>query len=410
VLRQFIERLESGESTPESLLEVCLRRIAEADPAIRAWVEVCPQPSLNEGLLRGIPFGVKDIIETRGMATEYGSPLYAGRKGERDASVVRELRGGGAVPMGKTHTTAFASFDPAPTRNPRLDGHTPGGSSSGSAAAVAAGMVPFALGTQTLGSVLRPASFCGICGFKPTFGLVSMDGVLPFAPSLDTLGFLTESAADMECLWSRGFGGQSDVPLRRLAYFRVPVEDPMAHAISDAVDRLRACGVPVLDCELPSGWERTAKAASLINDYEGARTHAARYAEFGERIGTRLADLVRRGLAIPDEEYLDAMQQVEQTRRELSQILWEYPAIVSPAAMGPAPAGLSSTGDPSINAPWTALGVPAISVPLPVTVAPLGMQVNAAWGRDVALVSVAADVERLLGGACSGVLASISLP
>ena len=162
MLRQFIDRLESGELTPQSLLDLCLRRIAEADPDIRAWVEVNPQPCSADGLLQGIPFGVKDIIETRGMATEYGSPLYAGRKGERDASVVAGLRGGGAVLLGKTHTTAFASFDPAPTRNPRLAGHTPGGSSSGSAAAVAAGMVPFALGTQTLGSVLRPASYCGI--------------------------------------------------------------------------------------------------------------------------------------------------------------------------------------------------------------------------------------------------------
>ena len=397
MLRQFIDRLESGELTPQSLLDLCLRRIAEADPDIRAWVEVNPQPCSADGLLRGIPFGAKDIIETRGMATEYGSPLYAGRKGERDASVVAGLRGGGAVLLGKTHTTAFASFDPAPTRNPRLAGHTPGGSSSGSAAAVAAGMVPFALGTQTLGSVLRPASYCGICGFKPSFGLIPIDGILPFAPSLDTLGFFTESAADMECLWSRGYGGQSDATLRRVAYFRVPAEEPMAQAVAAAVERLRALGVPVLDTELPAGWDRTAKAALLINDYEGARAHARRFTEFGERIGTRLAELVRRGLAIPDEEYLAAREQVEQTRREMSRIFWEYPAIVSPAATGPAPAGLSSTGDPALNAPWTALGVPAISVPLPVPGAPLGLQINAAWGRDDALVAVAAHAERLLG-------------
>jgi len=403
VLRQCIERLESGELTPQSLLDLCLQRIAEADPAILAWVEVDPQPSSGDGLLRAIPFGVKDIIETRGMATEYGSPLYAGRKGERDAAVVGELRGAGAVLLGKTHTTAFASFDPAPTRNPRLAGHTPGGSSSGSAAAVAAGMVPFALGTQTLGSVLRPASFCGICGFKPSFGLVRMDGILPFAPSLDTVGFFTESAADMECLWSRGFDGQSDATLRRVAYFRVPVEEPMAKAVFDAVERLRAYGVPVLDAELPESWEPTAKAAHLINDYEGARTHVARFTEFGERIGIRLGELVRRGLGISEQAYLDALEQVEQTRRELSRIFWEYPAIVSPAAMGPAPAGLSGTGDPSINAPWTALGVPAISVPLPVAGAPLGLQLNTAWGRDDALVAVAAEAERVLagtGGAC----------
>jgi len=398
VLRQFLDRLDSGDLTPQSLLDQCLRRIAEADRAIQAWVEVAPQPCPRDGLLRGIPFGVKDIIETRGMATEYGSPLYAGRKGDRDASVVSHLRNAGAVLLGKTRTTAFASFDPAATRNPRLDGHTPGGSSSGSAAAVAAGMVPFALGTQTLGSVLRPASYCGICGFKPSFGLIPMDGVLPFAPSLDTLGFFTESADDMECLWSRGFGGQSDALLHRAAYFRVPTEETMASAVEEAVERLRAGGVEVMEADLPGGWDRTRRAALVINEYEGARTHEGRFAEFGERIGVRLAQLIRRGLATPEADYYEAVEQVEQTRLELSRIFWEHPAILSAAAIGPAPAGLVSTGDPSINAPWTAVGVPAISVPLRVAGPPLGLQINAAWGRDDALVAVAAHAERLLEG------------
>ena len=163
------------------LLEICLRRISSAEPDIQAWVDVSPQAPLAEGLLSGIPFGVKDIFETQGLATEYGSPLYAGRKGVFDAHLVDGLRRVGAVLLGKTRTTAFASFDPTATRNPCFPGHTPGGSSSGSAAAVAAGMVPFALGTQTLGSVLRPASFCGICGFKPTFGLLPFEGAMPFA-------------------------------------------------------------------------------------------------------------------------------------------------------------------------------------------------------------------------------------
>src|SRR5205807_4020063 len=141
--------------------------------------------------------------ETRGLSTEYGSPLYEGRKGASDAPAILTLRRAGAVLLGKTHTTAFACFDPAPTRNPRFPGHTPGGSSAGSAAAVAAGMVPFAIGTQTLGSVLRPASYCGVCGFKPTFGRIPIDGVLPFAPSLDTVGFFARTAREMEWLWAR---------------------------------------------------------------------------------------------------------------------------------------------------------------------------------------------------------------
>src|SRR3954451_23156445 len=199
-----------------------MRRIALTELDVRAWVEVIPQEPAFTGPLNGIPFGAKDIFETSGLATEYGSPLYEGRKGTYDAHVIGDLRRTGAVLLGKTRTTPFASFDATPTRNPRLSGTTPGGGSSGSAAAVAAGMVPFALGTQTLGSVLRPASYCGICGFKPSFGLLSMEGVLPFAPSLDTVGLFTESAADMAELWSRGFGGRPSGELRRAVRFRVP--------------------------------------------------------------------------------------------------------------------------------------------------------------------------------------------
>ena len=191
-------------------VQSCLERIRALDPSIHAWVQVAPQDPAGDGPLAGIPFGAKDIIETRGLATQYGSPIYEGRIGVSDAAIIGELRTRGAILMGKTHTTAFAYRTPAPTRNPHNLQHTPGGSSSGSAAAVAAGMVPLALGTQTQGSVLRPASFCGIAGFKPTYGLVSMDGVLPFATSLDTLGFFTATAADMLALWN-ALGYETDV-------------------------------------------------------------------------------------------------------------------------------------------------------------------------------------------------------
>ena len=176
MLRQFLEWRDAGEKTPAQLLEICLARIAEREPKIQAWVQVAPQPATCAGPLAGIPFGAKDIYETQGLITAYGSPLYAGRIGSADAALVAQLRGLGAVLLGKTQTTAFAYFDPAPTRNPRDLTRTPGGSSSGSAAAVAAGMVPFALGSQTQGSVLRPASFCGVAGFKPTRGLPAARG------------------------------------------------------------------------------------------------------------------------------------------------------------------------------------------------------------------------------------------
>ena len=403
MLLEFLQALSSGEKTPRDLLEICLRRIATGEADVQAWVEVSPQDPLAEGLLDGIPFGVKDIFETRGLATEFGSALYAGRKGVVDAPVVSALRRAGAVLVGKTRTTAFASFDPTVTRNPRFPGHTPGGSSSGSAAAVAAGMVPFALGTQTLGSVLRPASFCGICGFKPSFGLLPFEGALPVAPSLDTVGLFTATAADMAELWSRGFGGRFVADLHRAALLcgegmRIPVEDPMRHALAAAVERLRAGGVSVDEIPPPRGWDRLVSAAEIINRYEGARSHRARFEEFGDRIGRKLAALVRDGLRLNPSEYEDARAHVEQMKVEVNSIFWDYPVILTPAAAGRAPAGLDSTGDPAYNAPWTALGVPAISVPLPVDGGPLGVQMTAAWGRDDALVAVAAQLEDKISG------------
>jgi Asp-tRNA(Asn)/Glu-tRNA(Gln) amidotransferase A subunit family amidase len=366
-------------------------RIAELDREIHAWAEILanPEPPLP-GPLHGVAFGAKDIFETRGIRTEYGSPLFAGRKGECDAVLIAMLRDAGAVLAGKTHTTAFASFDPAPTQNPRLPGHTPGGSSSGSAAAVAAGMVPFAIGTQTLGSVIRPAAFCGVCGFKPTFGLIPFDGALHFAPSLDTVGFFTRTAADMKWLWSRGLGGEFEAELFRAALLRVPA-DP---AIGDAVARLRAQGVQVDEIDQPVRWTDLVAAAFLINRYEGARTHRELYGCHGDQLGTKLAALIREGLEIPDAAYEEARATIERMRAEVSAIFWDYPAILSPATSGPPPMGLDSTGDPGPQAPWTALGVPAITVPLPGPL-PLGLQVTGAWARDDALISVAAQVEKI---------------
>jgi Asp-tRNA(Asn)/Glu-tRNA(Gln) amidotransferase A subunit family amidase len=395
VLLKFLDWLASGEKTAQDLTELCLQRIAACDGEIRAWVEVAPQEPLEHGRMDGIPFGAKDIFETRGLATEYGSTLYAGRRGTSDAAVITDLRGSGAILLGKTHTSAFASFDPAPTRNPRFRGHTPGGSSAGSAAAVAAGMAPFTLGSQTMGSVLRPASYCGVCGFKPSFGLLPTDGVLAFAPSLDTVGLFTETPADMAALWSRGFGGALQADFHRGAFLALPAEEAMSAAMRDAVDRLRAAGAEVDALEIPKGWNRLLEAARVVNDYEGARTHKARFEQFGESIGTRLAELVKRGLAIPAGRYDEARGTIEEMRGALHAIFWEYPVILSPAATGVAPPGFESTGDPSNNAPWTAAGVPAISVPLPGPL-PLGLQLTAAWGRDDALVAVAAHVARLL--------------
>jgi Asp-tRNA(Asn)/Glu-tRNA(Gln) amidotransferase A subunit family amidase len=396
LLRQFVEWLEARARTPEELLAMCLERIGARDAQLRAWVEVAPQPALEKGPLTGIPFGVKDIYETRGLSTEYGSSLYAGRKGADDAALVTELRKRGATLVGKTHTTAFAYFDPAPTRNPHNTAHTPGGSSSGSAVAVAAGMTPFALGTQTLGSLLRPASFCGVVGFKPTAGLLPLEGVLPFAPSLDTAGLFTQTADDMQLLWTR-MGNAEAAPKSSLAVpsLMPPVDSRMEETFRRTVERLEPHFTFNI-LEMPRRFAELAPAAKLISEYEGARTHEARWREHGDAIGPKLAILVKQGLRIPAAEYRAALTAVVEIKREMSRLFSTYPVLMTPAAPGSAPLGLDSTGDPIMNLTWTALGVPAISVPMPTLGMPLGLQLVSESGTDSALVALAAQVETLL--------------
>ena len=405
----------------ERALQACLDAIRQLDPAIHAWVQVQPQMPPSDGPLGGLPFGVKDIIETQGLATEYGSPIYRGRIGVEDAAVVRKLRQLGGVMVGKTQTTAFAYRTPAPTRNPHNLEHTPGGSSSGSAAAVAAGMVPLALGTQTQGSVLRPASFCGIAGFKPTYGLVPMDGVLPFAKSLDTLGFFTATAVDMLALWSvlqtdaagpeapalRGYTGASPEHVERVLLdppsFPLGVPDPlpdveaaMVSAFQSAVSRLRAAGASVQHVGLGDMLTGLNDASRVIMACEAAAFHKQRYEEHGDTLAD-LAGLIREGLRITGSRYDEAKDYVEACRIRMSELYEATPVILLPAAPGPAPFSLASTGDPRMNAPWTALGTPAISIPMGASNGlPLGLQLTAERGADARLLRTAVHVEAAL--------------
>jgi amidase len=352
------------------------------------------------GILSGIPFGAKDIIETAGLATEYGSPIYKGRVGTADAEIVRELRRRGAILMGKTQTTAFAWRTPAVTRNPTNLEHTPGGSSSGSAAAVALGTVPFALGTQTLGSVLRPASFCGVTGFKPTYGVLPMDGVLPCAPGLDTLGLFTHGAADMRALWD-ALGYQTHAPEDVTMAVPDPlpdVEPAMAAAFAGAVAMLRGAGVSIVTIDIKDRLVHLGKAARTVLAYEASRVHEERYHTHGNALQD-LADLVREGLATPVEQYDEAKRFIARSMTWMSALYEATPVVLVPAATGPAPRGLLSTGDPAMNAPWTALGTPAISVPMPVAGMPLGLQLTADRGHDAIVLAAAVRVQRLLDAA-----------
>jgi Asp-tRNA(Asn)/Glu-tRNA(Gln) amidotransferase A subunit family amidase len=396
-LERFSQWLAASRRDRESAAQACLERIRTMDPSIHAWVQVAPQPSLGDGPLAGIPFAAKDIMETRGLATEYGSPIYKGRLGSTDAAIVTSLRKQGAILFGKTHTTAFAYRTPAPTRNPRNLDHTPGGSSSGSAAAVAAGMVPFALGTQTRGSILRPASYCGVTGFKPTYGLISTAGVLEFAKSLDTVGFFTHAAADMIALWrALGYASGREEELT----FGVPdplpdVEPAMTQAFQSTMGMLRRAGVSTKPVDIAALLKTLDAATSDVMFYEGARFHEQRWKEHGARL-LDMADLVEKGLKMPAEQYERARRNIAEGKSRLTELYKTTPVILVPAATGPAPRGLATTGDPRMNAPWTALGTPAISIPLPTRDLPLGLQLTAEHGQDARLLQAAVRIERLL--------------
>ena len=395
-LETLSEWLRADRDARKRGLDVCLQRIRELDPSIHAWVQVQPERPTADGPLSEIPFGAKDIIETQNMATEYGSPLYKGRLGTKDAAIIRDMRSRGAILLGKTVTTAFAYRSPGPTRNPRNLDHTPGGSSSGSAAAVAAGMVPFTIGEQTRGSMIRPASYCGITGFKPTHDLLPMEGVLPLARSQDTLGLYTHTPTDMLALWKAlghpeggeeefSFGAPEPIP---------QCEPEMAKAFRQSISLLRRAGVSIKSVEMSEMLKKLDAANDLITSYEGARFHEPRLKEFGDRLDQPLAAIVRDGLKISTERYDEATRYVSDSRVRIAEIFKSTPVILTPAATGPAPLGLSTTGDPAMNAPWTALGTPAISIPMPIASGlPLGLQMTADLGQDSSLLRAAIQLQ-----------------
>jgi Asp-tRNA(Asn)/Glu-tRNA(Gln) amidotransferase A subunit family amidase len=376
-----------------------VERVRELDGRIHAWAAIAPQAPLGDGPLFGIPVGVKDVFETAGVLTEYGSEIYRGRVGTRDAAIVRELRSRGAIVLGKTHTAEFAYRRPAPTRNPRSLGHTPGGSSSGSAAAVAAGMVPLALGTQTKGSVLRPASYCGVTGFKPTFGAISTDGLLPFAESLDTIGFFTHSPSDMMGLWAAlGRPADGDERIVVGAAAALPgVDTVMSAAFDAALVRLREAGIPVATVDLTDWLARVSQAADTVMFYEAARAHHDRFEQYGDRLGD-VAEAVRRGRQLSAGEYEAAQRQLQAERARAAGMFAQTTIMLTPAATGPAPEGLGWTGDPAMNSPWTALGTPAIAIPMRVADGlPLGLQLTADRGQDALLLRTAVRVHQIVG-------------
>jgi amidase len=350
--------------------------------------------------------GIKDIIDTADMPTAYGSPIYAGHRPQIDAACVALIRRAGGIPLGKTVTTEFAYFAPGKTRNPRNPKHTPGGSSSGSAAAVADDMVPVALGTQTAASIVRPATFCGVVGYKPTINMYALAGIKPFAGSFDTLGTLTRSVGDAMLMWRVLHGKDDPIPARtappRIGLCRTPHWDQAESATVDAVEaaagKLRQAGAVVKELELPASFAALSETHRRMMAFESAGAYATEYATRRGDLSPQLVELIEMGLAQPVAAYLDDRRTQEAAKRALAAIMADYDALLAPAARGEALEGLSATGDPIFSRMWTLLQGPNIALPVQrgQQGLPTGIQLIGAYAGDRALLATAAWVEARL--------------
>lgn len=423
---QAAELIRDGRLGSEELVSALLTHIDQLEGDLGAWAYLDHEHALEQaraadqarkqgrrlGALHGVPVGVKDIIDTADMPTEDGTVLHAGRRPAKDATLVARLRAAGAVILGKTTTTELAVYAPARTRNPHDRDRTPGGSSSGSAAAVAAAMVPLAVGTQTNGSVIRPAAFCGVCGYKPSFGLISRYGVLGQSRHLDQPGVFGRSVEDVALLAERLFGfDEYDADTRPRAPFRLlettrqspPVTPRLAFVKTPAWDQAEtdtreafASLVELLgDCaeELPLpdifgegyDWQRTLHQADL------ARAYRTEYATGAGRLSDTLRQMIENGQQVLATQYNDALYGQEFLQGTLPNVFKHYDAILTPAAPGQAPRGLDATGSPVFCTLWTLCGTPAISLPLLQgdDGMPIGVQLVGPWGDDERLLRTA---------------------
>lgn len=412
-LAAIVERLRSGALTSEQLTRDLLERIARYDPVVRAWAWLDRERALEAAMqcdqriasgdrrpLTGIPLGIKDVIETAGIPTEMGSSVFAGYVPQRSAAVVRQLELAGAFVLGKTVTTEFATQYPGPTTNPWNPLHTPGGSSSGSAAAVAAGFVPAALGTQTRASTVRPAAYCGVVGYKPTYGLLSTDGVFPLSHTLDHVGLFADRVRDVAVLAAALL--PKELPLLpegdappRLAAVRSPlwhIADPVQQGnFHLGIEALTAAGARVEMRELPPVFSRTMEVVKAIQLREIADLHAEKLPQWGESVSKAFREYVAGGVAVSRDAYQEALGLRQQMIEQVAQVCEGVDAIITPPATGEAPLGLQFTGDASLCAIWTLCGMPALSIRSGTgpTGLPLGLQVVGARHADRAMISAA---------------------
>jgi Asp-tRNA(Asn)/Glu-tRNA(Gln) amidotransferase A subunit family amidase len=394
------QQIRGGRLTSEDLVQACLERIRALEPKVQAWAFLDEEHALSQaraaderkrsgepiGPLHGVPVGLKDIIDTGDMPTENGTVLHQGRTPRHDATVVAMLRAAGAVMLGKTVTTECAYFAPGKTRNPHNPEHTPGGSSSGSAAAVAAGMVPLALGSQTNGSTIRPASFCGVYGYKPTHGLIPRHGILELSRTLDHVGLFARSIDDIALLAEQLAGHderdpdtrpRARVPFRKIASEEPPIDPMLAFVKTPHWERvdaetkeafselLEALGDRVEEVELfPSAaeawdWHKTIMETEMAANFE-REWHSGR-----DKLSGQLRSLIERGREVRAIDYQRALRSIAPVVASFDELFMErYDAILTPAALGTAPKGLETTGDPSFCSLWTLCGMPAMSLPL----------------------------------------------
>ncbi|MCC7016106.1 MAG: amidase [Rhodospirillales bacterium] len=425
-LAQAALEIREGRLKSAELVRACLDRIQAADGEVRAWAFLDPEHAITQaeeldrrraegkptGRLHGVPVGIKDLFDTADCPTEYGSPIYAGHAPRRDAACVARLRAAGAVVMGKTVTTEFAYFHPGKTRNPHDPKRTPGGSSSGSAAAVAAFMVPGAIGSQTNGSVIRPASFCGVVGFKPTHGLIPRTGAFLLSRVLDHVGCFARTVEDVALMAEVMTGydaGDPDTratatppyaavaaeapPLPpRFAFVKTPVWDraePTTHAaFAELADAL---GEDATEVELPSIARHIVEMHQIIMDVEMARNLHRDYEKARDQLSGKLRELLERGRRHLAVDYRRAVDLIEPINEAIDDVFDEYDAILTPAAPGEALLGLDSTGSPVFCTLWTYLGTPAVTLPLLAGPAglPIGVQLVGRRGNDARLLRTA---------------------
>lgn len=417
------QKIRSGHISSEELVRVCLEQIDRLDEDIGAWAYLDPEYALEQaraadrtvqrgrtlGTLHGVPVGIKDIIDTKDMPTQNGTVLHAGRRPQADATVVSRLRQAGAVIIGKTVTTELAVFSPGKTRNPHNLNHTPGGSSSGSAAAVAAAMIPVSVGTQTNGSMIRPASFCGVYGYKPTFGFISRHQVLQQSRPLDQVGVFGRSIEDVALIGETLIGYDvndpdsclqaapellkvqaQDPPLEpRLAFIKTPVWNQAdAYTCSAFEELVGELGESAGEITLPAMFDRAHEQHQLIMEADLARSFAAEYRDGGDKLSDILKEMIERGQGVLAVDYNNAVSARDRLYSGFEKIFDWHDAIITPATLGEAPLGLESTGSPIFCTIWTLCGMPAITLPL--------LQGEGGLPLGVQLVGPRGDDERLL--------------